>query len=61
MSGVVDLQGSVSVYVMLQVNSHYNIGHVYCLVHVTLYIHSPHLKLRNKVQAYNLNDQNANE
>ena len=32
MSGIVDLQGSVSVWFMWQVNSHY---HVYCLVHVT--------------------------
>ena len=32
MSGVVDLQESVSVWFMWQVNSHY---HVYCLVHVT--------------------------
>ena len=32
MSGIADLQGSVSVWFMRQVNSHY---YVYCLLHVT--------------------------
>ena len=60
MSGVVDLQGSVSVWSMWQVNSHYNVGHVYCLVHVT---RAPHIFIAstsnciNKVQVYNPNNQ----